>query len=125
MVELSAEIVASDEQRQAVAEQVLLEPGLLEAQRRGRLKVADALDVPNLCAGRSPVRVEQGKEYARATPPDQPLQLQRDLRVPHAERRHAAANAAGVPNNLPDVRERGRYRLAPVVPAALGGRLCS
>src|SRR2546430_12874647 len=100
---------APDKPRQAVVEQFLLQPRLLEPHRAGggRLEVAHALHVAHEIARRTAVGAEREHEKARAVPPHEAPEQERDLPARRArEGRAGPSAAAGILDELAGVRER-------------------
>src|SRR4029077_4074410 len=91
---LCIQVVAPDEPRQAIVEQVLLQPRLLEPHRGGRLEVAHALHVAHEIARRTAVGAEREHEKARAMPPQEAPEQERELPARPAREGPAPPGAA-------------------------------
>ncbi len=102
----AVDVVAPDQPRQAISQQVLLQPCFLEPHRGGRLEVAHAVHVAHQFARRTAVCAQGEHEELRPMPPDKTPQPQCDLHGRRAdEGRTAASAAAGLLHQLAGIRK--------------------
>jgi hypothetical protein len=93
-VELAVQVVASDEGRDSISEQVLLKPGFVELPAGWRLEIADSLGVSDEIARVTPVGPETIEEERQTLAAEQALRIDRELEVEIADISSSASGSA-------------------------------